>query len=97
MKSGIITGALFFFFFLSVVKLSAQNDKMPADTSFNNPYYRNIDSEDFNADILNNLLKKQINEYRTKQKSDTLVLETILKNAADDTYYGFINHVYFKL
>ena len=61
--------------------LNAQTENLPANT---NNYTRNIDSEDYNADILNELLRKEINKYRTKQKADTLTFEIILKNAADD-------------
>jgi len=64
--------------------LFSQTGTTPADTSYSKSYSRNIDSEDFSADVFNSLLKKQINDYRFKLKLDTLSTETILKNAADD-------------
>lgn len=84
MKIRKITGAFLVLFLLVIIKLSAQTDNTLTDTSSNNPYFRNIDTEDYNAEVLNNLLKKQINEYRSKQKTDTLAIESILKSAADD-------------
>lgn len=47
-------------------------------------YSRILDSEDYNADLLNDLIKNAINKYRLKQKSDTLTFEALLKSAADD-------------
>ncbi len=62
----------------------SQNELRLADTSKINSYTRIIDAEDYNANILNELLRKEINKYRLKQRSDTLTFETILKNAAED-------------
>jgi len=59
----------------------AQTENQPADTS---KYTRTLDSEDYNAELLNDLLKIEINKYRLKQKSDTLTFESLLKSAADD-------------
>ncbi len=59
----------------------AQTENQPVDTS---KYSRVLDSEDYNADLLNELIKIEINKYRLKQKSDTLTFETLLKSAADD-------------
>jgi len=64
--------------------LYSQNETQYTDTSKTNNYTRILDAEDYNADILNEILRKEINKYRLKQKSDTLTFETILKNAADD-------------
>ncbi len=69
---------------LGFKNLYSQNESQVVDTSKTNSYTRILDSEDYNADILNDLLRKEINKYRLKQKSDTLQFETILKNAADD-------------
>ncbi|MBI5541300.1 MAG: hypothetical protein HY951_14635 [Bacteroidia bacterium] len=59
----------------------AQTGNLSSDTS---NYSRILDSEDYNADLLNDLIKNAINKYRLKQKSDTLTFETLLKSAADD-------------
>lgn len=82
---------LAFFIFITVSLLLlfnnpvfSQTETTPPDTSKIDSYTRNIDSEDYRADVLNTLLKKQINLYRSKLKLDTLATETILKNAADD-------------
>ncbi|OFX28707.1 MAG: hypothetical protein A2X08_01595 [Bacteroidetes bacterium GWA2_32_17] len=77
---------LFFIFLLIIIfkNLYSQNETQYTDTSKTNNYTRILDAEDYNADILNELLRKEINKYRLKQKSDTLTFETILKNAADD-------------
>jgi len=77
---------LFFIFLLIFIfkNLYSQNETQYTDTSKTNNYTRILDAEDYNADILNEILRKEINKYRLKQKSDTLTFETILKNAADD-------------
>lgn len=80
-------GRLLFFIFLLIFvfkNLYSQNETPVSDTSKTNNYTRILDAEDYNADILNEILRKEINKYRLKQKSDTLTFETILKNAADD-------------
>jgi len=77
---------LFLIFLLIFIfkNLYSQNETQYTDTSKTNNYTRILDAEDYNADILNEILRKEINKYRLKQKSDTLTFETILKNAADD-------------
>ncbi len=47
-------------------------------------YQRPIDPEDFRPEILNKLVLLYINTYREKEKLDTLSLESILNNAAED-------------
>ena len=62
----------------------AQTETNVPDTVSGDVYTRNIDTEDFHPEILSDLLKKEINKYKIKQKADTLTFQTILNDAADD-------------
>lgn len=74
------------FTFLLLLSISAQsqsyiNLEAPGIKEL---YQRPIDPEDFRPEILNKLVLLYINTYREKEKLDTLSLESILNNAADD-------------
>ncbi len=84
MKNSIVTWFLILFGVLLYNPTIAQLEAPSHDTSSVNNYTRNIDSEDFHPEILNDLLHKEINKYKIKLKADTLSIETILVNAADD-------------
>lgn len=80
MKKGIFTLYLIFLGFL----VSAQIETVTTDSTSVDNYTRNIDAEDFHPEILSDILRAEINKYKLKLKEDTLSLETILVNAADD-------------
>lgn len=64
--------------------IKAQTTPNPGDTIKNSNYYRFIDSEDYNSDVLNELLRHEINKYRNKNRLDTLSTQLIFQNAAED-------------
>lgn len=84
MKKRIVIWLIIFKVFILQIQAFAQTSTSSYDTINGNNYTRNIDSEDFHPEILNDLLHKEINKYKIKLKADTLSIETILVNAAED-------------
>ncbi len=63
---------------LSQVSVFSQNDE---DTL---KYYNKVSADEFNYDLFNKLLFNEINKYRVKNELDSILLDDILINAAED-------------